>query len=165
MSEFLTFMGWVVVVFIIFVLVVGFNRQMMEKNRILKVLEKRFPGFIKAIRYSEISTPSTLKRLVMKEKGAVAGPKQQLGQHMLKRLKTKGEIEGLYNCGESTVMGTGTPAVTVSGIAVANLILRESNMEEYESEKIKKDYVRIVNKPYKGEDLKIGQDELEDKIR
>nr|WP_086253345.1 hypothetical protein [Campylobacter sp. P091] len=34
MSEFLTFMGWVVVVFIIFVLVVGFNRQMMEKNRI-----------------------------------------------------------------------------------------------------------------------------------
>ena len=27
-------MGWVVVVFIIFVLVVGFNRQMMEKNRI-----------------------------------------------------------------------------------------------------------------------------------
>ena len=140
------------------------NMKMMEKNRILKVLEKRFPGFIKAIRYSEISTPSTLKRLVMKEKGAVAGPKQQLGQHMLKRLKTKGEIEGLYNCGESTVMGTGTPAVTVSGIAVANLILRESNMEEYESEKIKKDYVRIVNKPYKGEDLKIGHDELEDKI-
>ena len=27
-------MGWVVVVFIIFVLVVGFNRQMMEKNRV-----------------------------------------------------------------------------------------------------------------------------------
>ena len=47
---------------------------------------------------------------------------------MLKRLKTKGEIEGLYNCGESTVMGTGTPAVTVSGISVANLILRECNI-------------------------------------
>ena len=74
----------------------------------------------------------------MKEKGAVAGPKQQLGQHMLKRLKTKGDIEGLYNCGESTVMGTGTPAVTVSGISVANLILRECNMEEYENKNIKK---------------------------
>ena len=34
MSEFLGFMGWVVVIFIIFVLVVGFNRQMMEKHRI-----------------------------------------------------------------------------------------------------------------------------------
>lgn len=34
MSEFLGFMGWVVVIFIIFVLVVGFNRQMMEKHRL-----------------------------------------------------------------------------------------------------------------------------------
>ena len=34
MSEFLGFMGWVVVIFIIFVLVVGFNRQMIEKHRL-----------------------------------------------------------------------------------------------------------------------------------
>ena len=29
-------------------------------------------------------------------------------------------------------MGTGTPAVTVSGISAANLILRELGMEEFE---------------------------------
>lgn len=34
MSDFLGFMGWVIVIFVIFILVVGFNRQMMEKNRI-----------------------------------------------------------------------------------------------------------------------------------
>lgn len=34
MSDFLGFMGWVVVIFIVFVLVVGFNRQMMEKHRV-----------------------------------------------------------------------------------------------------------------------------------
>lgn len=99
-----------------------FKQKQEEKNRILDLIEKRFPGFKDALCHVELSTPATLQRLVMKEKGAVAGPKQQLGQHMLKRLKTKGEIEGLYNCGESTVMGTGTPAVTVSGISVANLI-------------------------------------------
>ena len=66
--------------------------------------EKRFPGFEKGLYYAELATPRTLERLVMKENGAVAGPKQQLGQHMMKRLKAKGEIEGLYNCGEATVM-------------------------------------------------------------
>lgn len=135
-----------------------------EKNRILNILEKRFPGFKDCICHVELSTPTTLQRLVMKEKGAVAGPKQQLGQHMMKRLKAKGDIEGLYNCGESTVMGTGTPAVTVSGISVANLILRQFNMKEYDDKNVKKDYVRIVDKPYKGENLKLSNDELEDKI-
>ena len=140
------------------------NMKSMEEKRILNVLEKKFPGFINGLSYFELSTPKTLQRLVMKENGAVAGPKQQLGQHMLKRLKAKSEVEGLYNCGESTVMGTGTPAVTVSGISVANLILRECNMEEYENKNIKKDYVRIVQKPYKGENLKIGHNDLENRI-
>ena len=140
------------------------NKKSTEKKRMLKVLEKRFPGFEKGLYYAEFATPCTLERLVMKENGAVAGPKQQLGQHMMKRLKAKGEIEGLYNCGESTVMGTGTPAVTVSGISVANLILRECNMAEYENKNIKKDYVRTVKKPYKGENLKLSNDEVEDRI-
>ena len=103
-----------------------------EQERILNVLENRFPGFKSNLVHVELSTPSSLERYILKEKGAVAGPKQQLGQHMMKRLKTKGEIEGLYNCGESTVMGTGTPTVTISGISAANLILRELGMEEYE---------------------------------
>ena len=141
-----------------------YKQKKEEENRILNLLENRFPGFKKSVSHVELSTPATLQRLVMKEKGAVAGPKQQLGQHMLKRLKTKGDIEGLYNCGESTVMGTGTPAVTVSGISVANLILRECNMQEYEQKYIKGDYVTIVQKPYTGKDLKLSSNKTEDKI-
>ena len=141
-----------------------YKQKKEEENRILNLLENRFPGFKKSVSHVELSTPATLQRLVMKEKGAVAGPKQQLGQHMLKRLKTKGDIEGLYNCGESTVMGTGTPAVTVSGISVANLILREYNMQEYEQKYIKGDYVTIVQKPYTGKDLKLSSNKTEDKI-
>ena len=130
----------------------------LEKNRLLDALENRFPGFKENLCHVEISTPTTLNRYALKEGGAVAGPKQQLGQHMLKRLNCKSEIDRLFNCGESTVMGTGTPAVTVSGISAANLILRELGKEEYEYRDGMKNYVRIVNKPYKSTDVKIGND-------
>lgn len=125
-----------------------------EKNRLLEILEKRFPGFKENLCHVEISTPTTLNRYVLKEGGSVAGPKQKLGQHMLKRLKAKSEINNLFNCGESTVMGTGTPAVTISGISVANLILRELGLEEFEYEKGMKNYVNIVTKPFKYEQIK-----------
>ena len=94
----------------------------------------------------------------------MAGPKQKLGQHMLKRLKTKSEIQNLFNCGESTVMGTGTPAVTISGISAANLILRELEMEEFKYKEGIKNYVNIVEKPFESSDIKIGKDEKEDRL-
>ncbi|MBQ3421185.1 MAG: FAD-dependent oxidoreductase, partial [Romboutsia sp.] len=135
-----------------------------EQERILNVLENRFPGFKSNLVHVELSTPSSLERYILKEKGAVAGPKQQLGQHMMKRLKTKGEIEGLYNCGESTVMGTGTPTVTISGISAANLILRELGIEEYEYKEDMKNYVNIVKHPFNTSDIKISDNIEEDKI-
>lgn len=119
-----------------------------EKERILDVLEKRFKGFKENIIHLEVSTPSSLERYALKEGGAVAGPKQTIGQHMLKRLHGKSKIKGLYHCGESTVMGTGTPAVTVSGVSAANLILRELNLEEYKYKEGMKNYVNIVHPPY-----------------
>lgn len=135
-----------------------------EEDRLLHVLENRFPGFKDGLVHIEISTPTTLNRYVLKEGGSVAGPKQQLGQHMTKRLKCKSEIDRLFNCGESTVMGTGTPAVTVSGISAANLILRELGLEEFEYREGMKDYVKIVNKPFEYKDLKIVQSESGDKL-
>ena len=107
------------------------KKKEVEKNRGLNVLERRFPGFKDNLYHVELATPTTLNRYILKTGGSVAGPKQKLGQHMLKRLKTKSEIQNLFNCGESTVMGTGTPAVTISGISAANLILRELEMEEF----------------------------------
>lgn len=133
-----------------------------EANRILNVLEKRFPGFKEKLCCYELATPSTLEKYIMKEGGAVAGPKQQLGQHMLKRLHTKSCINGLFHCGESTVMGTGTPAVTVSGVSAANMILRELKMKEYKYEgSLDKEFVNIIDKPFNIEDISIGNTEEE----
>ena len=135
-----------------------------EKNRVLNVLEKRFPGFKENICYVELGTPTTLNRYILKEDGSVAGPKQKLGQHMLKRLKSKSEISNLFNCGESTVMGTGTPTVTISGISAANLILRELGIEEFEYLDNMKNYVNIVKKPFVSSEIKIGNNEKENKV-
>ena len=133
-----------------------------EISRILDVLESRFPGFKDNVVYRELATPSTLERYVMKEKGAVAGPKQCLGQHMLKRLHVSSDIEKLYYCGESTIMGTGTPAVTISGISAANAILRELEIKEYVYDgpcNIK--YINIVKKPFKKSNVIIGNSKVE----
>ncbi|MDO5292908.1 MAG: FAD-dependent oxidoreductase [bacterium] len=127
-----------------------------EQERILQLIEKRFPMFRRNILYQELATPSSLERYVMKYHGAVAGPKQQLGQHMLKRQHTKTDINGLYCCGEGTVMGTGTPAVTVSGIAAANIALREEGLPEYVEADGAKNYVTVVAPPYPKGDLTIS---------
>lgn len=135
-----------------------------EKNRILGILEKRFPGFKENLCHVEISTPSTLNRYALKDEGSVAGPKQKLGQHMLNRLKTKSNVDNLFNCGESTVMGTGTTAVTISGISAANLILRDLGLEEFIYKENMKNYVNIVKSPFGKNQIKIGKNENEDKI-
>nr|WP_181653510.1 hypothetical protein [Campylobacter hyointestinalis] len=42
MSDFLNFLVWILIVLFVFVFVVGFNRQMMEKNRIRdEIIAKR----------------------------------------------------------------------------------------------------------------------------
>ncbi|SCH02181.1 MULTISPECIES: phytoene desaturase family protein [unclassified Romboutsia] len=140
------------------------NMKEIEKNRMLDVLEKRFPGFKENLCHVEVGTPTTLNRYILKEGGSVAGPKQKLGQHMMKRLKSKSEIENLFNCGESTVMGTGTPAVTISGISAANLILRELNLDEFEYKENMKNYVNIVKKPFDFNHIKIGKNEKENNL-
>ncbi|MDO5520834.1 MAG: FAD-dependent oxidoreductase [bacterium] len=129
-----------------------------ERQRILTLLEKQFPGFRRNILYQEIATPSSLEKYALKYHGAVAGPKQMLGQHMLKRQHTKTDVNRLYCCGEGTVMGTGTPAVTVSGIAAANLALREEGLPEYTSEDGLENYVKVVTPPYPKAKLVISSD-------
>ena len=102
--------------------------------------------------------------LIQETYGIVAGPKQKLGQHMLNRLKTKSNISNLFNCGESTVMGTGTTAVTISGISAANLILRNLGLEEFIYKENMKNYVNIVEKPFEKNQIKIGKNKNEDKL-
>ncbi|NCU27785.1 FAD-dependent oxidoreductase, partial [Candidatus Nomurabacteria bacterium] len=100
-------------------------KKKLEQDRLIAVLERRFPNIRQAVRYAEVATPKTIERYNMKNGGAVAGPKQMLGQHMFKRLKTRTEWDNIFCCGESTVMGTGTPTVTTSGLTAANVLLKK----------------------------------------
>lgn len=115
-----------------------------EMERVKQHIEKQYPGFCSKIIHEEFATPNTLERYILKYHGAVAGPKQMLGQHMLKRQHIKTKIHGLYVCGEGTVMGTGTPSVTASAIGAANVALRESGCKEYTREDEKENYVTIL---------------------
>ncbi len=130
-----------------------------EKARLIAVLEKRFPGFTDAVRYAEVATPRTIERYTLKNGGAVAGPKQMLGQHMLNRLHTRSEWDNLFCCGESTVMGTGTPTVTTSGISAANAVLKKLKLEPFKYQPDMSNYVRVVDKPVRAESLYEGYPE------
>lgn len=72
------------------------NKKQKEQLRLISVLEKRFPGFEKAVRYAEVATPRTIERYTLKNGGAVAGPKQMLGQHLFRRLHTRTGWENLF---------------------------------------------------------------------
>jgi prolycopene isomerase len=118
-----------------------------ETERMLNVLEKNFPGFRKALRHVEISSPTTIEKYTMKNWGCVAGPKQSVGQHMFNRLHIKSDWESLYCCGESCTMGTGSPAVTVSGISAANAVLKKYGMKQFLHRKGMKNFINIIDKP------------------
>ncbi len=124
-----------------------------EQERLIAVLEKRFPDISKSVRYAEVATPVTIEKYNMKNGGSVAGPKQMLGQHMFKRLHTRTEWDSLLCCGESTVMGTGTPTVTTSGITAANVLLKKLKKEPYDYKPKMTNYVRIVEKPFTSNQL------------
>jgi prolycopene isomerase len=124
------------------------NLKEVECARLIGVLEQRFPGLSGAIRHAEVSTPYTIERYTMKNGGAVAGPKQMLGQHMFKRLHTRTEWDNLFCCGESTVMGTGTPTVTTSGLSAANAILKKYGLDPFVYQKNQKNYVRQLPVPF-----------------
>ena len=123
------------------------KKKQAEMERMINVLEKNFPGFSKALRHVEISSPTTIERYTMKNWGCVAGPKQSIGQHMFNRLHIKSDWESLYCCGESCTMGTGSPAVTVSGISAANAVLKKYGMEQFLYRKGMKNFVNIIDKP------------------
>jgi len=124
-----------------------------EQQRLLEVLERRFPGFTAAVRHVEVSTPRTIERYTMKNGGAVAGPKQMLGQHMFKRLHTRSEWDNLFYCGESTVMGTGTPTVTTSGLSAANAILKKRGLAPFVYDRQQKNVVRQLSIPFTADQL------------
>ena len=126
-------------------------------ERLLSVLDNKFPGFRKGLRHVELSTPTTIERFTGKPGGNVAGPKQKIGQHLLKRLHTRTEWDGLTCCGESTAMGTGTPAVTVSGVSAANAVLKAKGLEPFKYDPSRKIQVTWLDRPATTEDVLGGR--------
>jgi NADPH-dependent glutamate synthase beta subunit-like oxidoreductase len=99
---------------------------------VLALLEQRwFPGLRSHIRTIEVGTPGTIERFTLKAHGGIGGPKQQLGQHLLKRLHARTEIPGLYAVGDSTVMGEGVVSVTASAVGAANMVLGDLGYRAY----------------------------------
>jgi len=96
-----------------------------------------------------VGTPTTIERYLLKNGGAVGGPKNMLGQHMLKRLHARSEWKNLYVCGDSTVMATGAPAAAVSGIGAANMVLRDLRKPEYDARRFPRQFVGFVEAPYR----------------
>ena len=137
-------------------------RKAAEKQRLLSVLARRFPGIERHVRFAEVATPRTIERYCLKNGGAVAGPKQMLGQHMFKRMHTRTEWRNLYCCGESTVMGTGTPTVTTSGLSAANAVLKKRGLIPFVYQANRKNYVRILPPHPQREDV---YPQLDSKLR
>lgn len=129
------------------------QRKDEEKQRLLAVLARRFPTIRQHVRFAEVATPRTIERYCLKNGGAVAGPKQMLGQHMFKRLHIRTEWKNLYCCGESTVMGTGTPTVTTSGLSAANAVLRKRGLEPFVYQADRKNVVRVLAPKPRREDV------------
>jgi hypothetical protein len=124
------------------------KQEAAEQKRLIGVLEKRFPGFSGAVWFAEVATPVTIERYTNKNGGAVAGPKQMLGQHMFNRLHPRTEWDHLFCCGESPVMGTGPPPVTTSGISAANAVLKKLGKQPFMHDPSMKNVVMVLNKPF-----------------
>lgn len=123
-----------------------------EADRMLDQIEIHIPNFRSHIRQLIIGSPTTIERFLLKNGGAVGGPKNQIGQEMLKRLHARSEWKNLYFCGDSTVMATGAPATVVSGVGAANVILRDLHKPEYDARKFPKQFVHLVDQPYRRPD-------------
>jgi NADPH-dependent glutamate synthase beta subunit-like oxidoreductase len=116
-----------------------------EAEKLLDQVETEFPSIRQHIRRMEVGTPTTIERFLLKEKGAVGGPKQMMGQELMKRLHARSEWENLYHCGDSTVMGVGISATTISGVGAANMVLRDLGRREYEPREFERQYVNLVD--------------------
>ncbi|UCD85274.1 MAG: NAD(P)-binding protein, partial [Deltaproteobacteria bacterium] len=121
-----------------------YRQKEVEADRVLEKMERYYPNLRKHIRVMEIGTPSTIERFTLKNWGNVGGPKQMMGQEMMKRLKARSEWKNLYICGDSTVLGEGVLPATSSAVGAANMILRDLGLKEYRVRKFPKQYINIV---------------------
>ena len=123
--------------------------KVQEANRMVDQIEQHYPGFRDHIQRMIVGTPTTIERYLLKNGGAVGGPRNMIGQEMLRRLHARSEWQNLYFCGDSTVMATGAPATVVSGVGAACVVLRDLHKKDYDRRRFPKQYVHFVELPYR----------------
>jgi carotene isomerase len=126
-------------------------KQMKEREteKVLDRLKLRFPNLRKHIKTMEIGTPSTIERYTLKTWGNIGGPKQMLGQDMMKRPKARSDWKNLYLVGDSTVMGLGVLPATTSGIGAANMVLKDLGRKGFRPRSFPRQFVHFIQgKPW-----------------
>jgi NADPH-dependent glutamate synthase beta subunit-like oxidoreductase len=126
-------------------------KQMKEREteKVLDRLKPRFPNLRKHIKTMEIGTPSTIERYTLKNWGNIGGPKQMLGQDMMKRPKARTDWKNLYMVGDSTVMGLGVLPATTSAVGAANMILKDVGMKGFSPHSFPRQFVHFIEgKPW-----------------
>lgn len=93
-------------------------------RRLIAKAEKLIPGLSQHIAVQDAATPLTYERYTLNTRGAAMGWAFS-PQMFMKRLEQKTPIPNLYLAGHWTMPGGGVPAVALSGLRAARMILGE----------------------------------------
>jgi all-trans-retinol 13,14-reductase len=99
---------------------IDFKEHLIQK--IIKTLEKNFPGISEKIVNKELGTPLTNEHYINTTNGCVYGTEKSFKQIGPFSYKAKSEIENLYLCGAS-VLSHGVAGASYSGVQAAAGIL------------------------------------------
>ncbi|PRP96785.1 Diapolycopene oxygenase [Enhygromyxa salina] len=88
------------------------------REKMLDTLERIVPGLRDHIVFSSVATPLTNERYLKVTRGSIYGPENSLRNAGPFRFPIKTEIDGLFQCGSST-LAPGIHGVTRSGLAAA----------------------------------------------
>jgi len=129
----------------------AYNRLKQEQAELVidRMQKRYFPKLKENIISLDIGTPSSIERYAMKPWGNVGGPKLTMKQGFFNRLKARSEWRNLYCVGDSTTMGEGVIATTVSGIGAANRLLEDKGLPIYLPRRFPRQYVNLIKgKPW-----------------
>jgi carotene isomerase len=128
-----------------------YNRLKQEQaETVIERMQNRYFSKLKEnIITLDVGTPSTLERYALKPWGNVGGPKLTMKQGFMNRLKARSEWKNLYCVGDSTTMGEGVIATTVSGVGAANRLLEDAGLPIYLPRPFSRQYVHLIKgKPW-----------------
>jgi len=103
----------------------GYNKAKEEiKSRVIKIVEKRFPGFEKAIEVSDVATPLTFSRYTDNWKGSIMGWATKTGSLSKRRKRIMPGIKNFYMAGQWAETNGGLPPAVLSGRQIIQVICK-----------------------------------------